>query len=255
MSLRAFQQALAELVTSDAMCVAVVEDAAGALVRYDLTERECRRLAFMAAQRGMRLNHLLHRANRAAPVFSLLPLTCFLLDRQLRPELEQFWATVRGDARFDVEVLAFGDFVAGRLASGELAVAGLQDALVFEMSSLRLQLLDADTGVSRGPLSGIRVVRFRHDPLPLLERLAERQPPAQDTATGEFWLLLDARGEPWDIRVVDPLVGRLIEGMQNAPAIEPSSGDLQMLAAAGIEVGTQDQVIRFPAGPRMTRGV
>ncbi|HWO02520.1 MAG TPA: hypothetical protein VNS63_24965 [Blastocatellia bacterium] len=49
----------------------------------------------------------------------------------------------------------------------------------------------------------VRIVTFRHDPLPLLEMLANRELPTEDIIAGEFHLLIDYRSGEADFRLVD----------------------------------------------------
>lgn len=91
MTMAAFQRAYADLAGSPALCLAVRADPAAALARYDLDERERRRLAGAVWQRGMDANCSLYRATRITALHSVAPLTLGLLRPVLRPLLDAYW--------------------------------------------------------------------------------------------------------------------------------------------------------------------
>jgi len=234
MSLRGFQQAVAELVTRDAVWNQAVQDLDGVLARFDLSDRERRRVAALVSQRGMHLNRQLYRANRAAPLLTLLPLSCFLLGGHLRAELDRFWAATESEPRFGVEALRFGEFVHQRLSRGELLVPALADTLAFEISCVQLQL-PAEPGAAPWVTDRLRVLRFEYDPLPLLQRISAREPPPYEVDRGEFWLLLDARDGSWQIRCLDADVASALEQVQARPMADWPA---ETLAAAGVSLAT-----------------
>ena len=86
-----FQMALADLTASPALCRAVRATPGILRERYDLTDKEWRRLAGIAASKGMEANCMLYRANRLAPVALNLPDTCTALGDDLNPLISAYW--------------------------------------------------------------------------------------------------------------------------------------------------------------------
>jgi hypothetical protein len=118
MSLDAFQQAIADLVASPSMCVAV-RGGAPLLDAYQLDAREKRRLLAMVEHRGMSQNCTLYRANRLTPIARSLPRTCVMLGSRLAAELEAFWAAEPdSELQFKREAERFGGFLLKRLQAG-----------------------------------------------------------------------------------------------------------------------------------------
>lgn len=230
MSLFAFQQALAELVASVALCQLARGDMGEALGRYDLTQRERERLQHMVHHRGMAVNCALHRANRLTPLYSFLPLSCFLLDSRLRTEVEVFWSAVgAADLQFQHESQRFAAFLQRRLRSGDLVCPMLEDILRFEstINAFRyvprrriLEELQEAGPVASGsrvrlhPL--VRVARFQHDPTELLSRLGNRQRPGPELPVGEFYLLLDARRNAVELQRISAELGRILTAIDSA---------------------------------------
>ncbi len=238
MSLRAFQQALADLVASPELCRSARADPASVLGRYELTPREERRLADVVRQRGMATSCALFRGNRLGPVYALLPFTCFLLGPRLAGELERFWAVHprAGDAN-DRELGAFAEQLRARLASGELEDGVLGEVLEYEMASFALGLLPAgaEPGAGGARLDPrVRVVRFRHDPAALLEMLGERRPPPYELEEGEFYLLLDARGESRRVGRIAPRLGRLLAALEADGEDALAPAEREALVGAGL---------------------
>ncbi|HEX7243811.1 MAG TPA: hypothetical protein VF263_26225, partial [Longimicrobiaceae bacterium] len=261
MSLRGFQQALADLVASPELCRAARADTASVLGRYELTPREERRLADVVRQRGMATSCALFRGNRLGPVYALLPLTCFLLGPRLAGELERFWAVHprAGDAN-DRELGAFAEQLRARLASGELEDEVLGEVLEYEMASFALGLLPAvEAGAGAEPGAGgarldprVRVVRFRHDPAALLGMLGERQPPPYELEEGEFYLLLDARGEARRVGRIAPRLGRLLAAVEADGEDARAPGEREALVGAGLAL-SRGPPLPAPLRPRPPR--
>ncbi len=208
MTLLAYQQALCDLVASPELCLRVREDAQSALAQYALTARERKRLAAVVRQPGMSTSCTLHRVNRMTPIFTYLPLTCFLLGDSLIGEAQRFWAEgAPPDLQFGPETERFGRFLRQRLERRLLDDPYLGEVLAFELAVNRLRVASsrvaedppapaADAGQTRirglHPLAAL--VRFDHDPLPILDALGDRCLPEPEPERGEFFLLLDARG-------------------------------------------------------------
>jgi hypothetical protein len=248
-SLKGFQRALADLVATPELCRAARVDPAAVFGRYELTPLEERRLAAIVAQRGMATSCALYRANRLAPLYTFLPLTCFLLGARLRGELDRFWAahTRPGDIA-EQELQGFAAMLRGRLASGELEDAVLGEVLEYELASFMLAVLpppgaDPAAGGGAGPARAhprVRVVAFRHEPVALLRLLDARQPPPYALEEGEFYLLVDARGTERTVSRIAPRAGRLLRALDGAGEDAPAEDELEELVAAGLAL---------PAGP------
>jgi len=70
MTMQAFQQAMCDLVASPDLCLMLVQSPEQVLGRYDLSDRDRRRLIAIVQQRGMLVNCSLYRANRLSPIYS-----------------------------------------------------------------------------------------------------------------------------------------------------------------------------------------
>lgn len=86
-----FQMALADLTASPAFCRQVRATPQILRERYHLTDKEWRRLAGIAASKGMEANCMLYRANRLAPVALNLPDTCTALGDDLNRLISAYW--------------------------------------------------------------------------------------------------------------------------------------------------------------------
>jgi hypothetical protein len=82
----------------------------------------------------------------------------------------------------------------------------------------------------------LRVVSFRHDPGELLHYLAQMLPPPSDLARGEYFLLLDARGEELEVKKIDPCIGRLLQAIAIGPVSSLAPEDAEALVQAGLLV-------------------
>lgn len=128
-----FQIALAELTASPALCRQVRAAPATLRERYDLTNKEWRRLVGIVASRGMEANCMLYRANRLAPVVLNLPETCTALGARLNPMISAFWeAEPRTDVHFLVEADRFCRFLSDQceLPSQVQSILGREHAVV-----------------------------------------------------------------------------------------------------------------------------
>ncbi len=186
MTLLAYQRALSRMIASPTFCLAVRADAEAALADYDLTERELRRLAAVAFQPGMSTSCTLYRVNRITPIATYLPLTSFLLGDGLIAEAELFWDEgTPSDLQFGPETERFGRFLERRVAAGELTDPYLGEILAFELAVNRVR-------VARPGEPLAETVIFHHEPLPLLDALADRRRPESPPAEGVFELIVDA---------------------------------------------------------------
>ncbi len=107
-----FQRALADLTASPALCREVRRAPETLRVRYDLTDKEWRRLAGIAASKGMEANCMLYRANRLAPVALNLPRTCEAIRDDLDRLISAYWdSEPTTDVHFLIETDRFCRFL------------------------------------------------------------------------------------------------------------------------------------------------
>ena len=86
-----FQKALADLTASPALCREARKDPAILRERYELSEKEWRRLVAITASKGMEANCMLYRANRLAPVALNMPETCDAIRDDLNRLISAYW--------------------------------------------------------------------------------------------------------------------------------------------------------------------
>ena len=250
MTMEAFQQAMCDLVASPDLCMLLVQSPEEVLGRYDLSDRDRRRLIEVVQQPGMFVNCSLYRANRLSPIYNLLPRTCFLLGDSLLDEATEFWKDFdESRLQYNEEVEKFGDFLRRRIELGILKNPVLADVLEYELAlnefrfTNRLEVLsrveveqakaDKINGLMLHPL--IRVLLFKHEPKRLLELLDERMP-SIEVAEGEFWLILDGKGEEVETKLIDPSVGRLLKDIAVGTAPSLSADDIEALIEGGLTV-------------------
>ncbi|MEZ5354703.1 MAG: hypothetical protein R2762_18875 [Bryobacteraceae bacterium] len=198
MSIAVYQDVLCRMVAGAELRKRIAASPDEELRGYDLTERERRRLRAIAQQKGLAVSGAIHRANRLLPLHQALPYTCLLLGAQLRETVDRYWRDnpvenlqLPGESERFAEYLT-AEIEAGRVSAGEF----LEEVLAFERAATELRFFG---GAGRA----IRMVRFRHDPVPLLEALARRETPGPGIEAGEFHLLIDCRkGEP-EFRLLD----------------------------------------------------
>lgn len=249
MTMEAFQQAMCDLIASPDLCTELLESPEEVLGRYDLSDRDRRRIVDVVQQRGMLVNCSLYRANRLSPIYNLVPHTCFVLGDAFLDEATEFWKDFRETRlQFHEEVIRFGDFLRRRIEQGFLKNPLLVEVLEYELALNEFRFYPRQEILARleqnktiasdklqlHPL--IRVVLFRHEPKRLLEFLDERRPPPYELAEGEFWLLLDGKGEDVEIKLIDPGVGRLLKAIEAGTDLSLSDEDVEALAEAGLIV-------------------
>lgn len=209
MSLAAFQRALADLAASPTLCAQVREAPDAALARYALTDRERRRVASAAEQRGMKVNCMLYRSNRLAPVAAQLPNAFLVIGPALRETMDAFWAEhPHFERNAPTEVRRFAAFVRRRIDEGALPQPLLREVLDWEMTVYELALLPregtlaavADRANGARPNAPLRLhplvglSTFSVDPRALLPLLFEKRRPPYEVPAGEHHLLVDFRG-------------------------------------------------------------
>lgn len=196
MSLAAYQEVLCKMVASAAYREQFLQRPESVCGHLELTERERARLRSVAGQPGMRVNTAIHRANRLAPLYQTLPFTCFLLGEAMRETLDRYWHLHPSESlQLDVECERFANYLHGELDAGRVTSAYLAEVLDFERACAALRF-------RQPPL--LRVVRFRHDPEPLLAALGELRLPDETLPTGDFSLAVDCRDGDATFYVLSP---------------------------------------------------
>jgi hypothetical protein len=241
MSLLGFQRAMADLAASPELCRRVRADAEPALAGYDLTPLEQRRVASVAAQRGMVINCRMHRSNRISSILTLLRGTVFLLGKQLRDTADRFWAEYpTPDFTTRREIRRFTTWLMDEVEAGRIDSPYLAELVQWELAHYELGMIAPRRTLARlaadaerwpdGPLALhplVRVTVFRHDPAVLLQRADRREPlPWSDIATGEWHLLIDGR-EGREVIPLDNETGRLLHAIQlGAPVPAEEAAEL-----------------------------
>lgn len=163
MSLAAFQRAFADLAGSPALCLAVRRNPA-ALEGYALTERERRRLAEAAGQRGMDAQCSMYRVTRIAALNSIVPLSLAALKPHLRELVDAYWArNPVHELRFVIETQRFLDFLAAE--PGLLsAAAGDAAAALLDLARLELAMEEVRLGTPQpGAAPLARLLALSHE--------------------------------------------------------------------------------------------
>lgn len=112
-----FQRALADVVASPQLCIAIRGDNS-LLDGYDLEPKERERLLAMVSHEGMSHNCTLYRANRLTPLVRSLPRTCDLLGDNLTVVLAEFWAQQPdAEVQFKLEAERFGKYLLERASA------------------------------------------------------------------------------------------------------------------------------------------
>lgn len=249
--MQGFQKAMCDLVASPDLCALLSQSPEQVFARYDLSPRDRRRLVDVVRQRGMLVNCSLYRANRISPIYNYMPHTCFLLGDTLMDEATEFWKDFdESRLQFDEEVKKFGDFLRRRIALGFQKSSVLADVLEYELVLNEFRFISrkdiisfnerkdvpsgGNMGVRLHPL--LRLLLFRHEPRQLLELLNEKRLPPYEIPAGEFWLLLDGKGETLETKLIEPGVGRLLNAINVGTQVSLSPEDTGILLEAGLVV-------------------
>jgi hypothetical protein len=136
-----FQQALADLIASPALCIESRRNPDLLREKYHLTELEAKRLDGVINHPAMACNCMLYRANRLAPLALNLPNLMKSLGPDLRGVLDDFWLEYRNtDVHFYVESYRFCEFVREELARGRELPEGVLLALDLDTATLTERL-------------------------------------------------------------------------------------------------------------------
>lgn len=191
MSLSGFQLALCDAIASPSRAQTLRLDPDAFLAGYDLTDRERRRLVAVGRQPGMTTCCAIYRLNRISPICLHLPMTMRLLGDGFMAQVEDYWSSRGTDLQYCPEVVGFGEFLGERIRAGALSTPYLADVLAFELAVVDLQFADGSTPMG-GAHPRIRLVRFAHDPIAILEALADERVP-EDVPLGEQYVVIDGR--------------------------------------------------------------
>jgi len=204
-SAAAYQHIFGRMVASPAFRAALVERPDDTLAGVDLTDRERRRLLAIAVQPGMRVNTAIHRANRLTPIEQTLPFTCVLLGERLGGVVDRYWDThPTENLQAPAECERFATFLLDEIRRGAIADRYLEDVIGFERACTALRFHTGETTHAPASLPAlVRVVRFTHNPVPVLEALGELRRPPDDVPAGVFYLVVDCRGGEPQFRLLD----------------------------------------------------
>ena len=142
-----FQQALADLTASPELCNAVRRDSAELSRRYELTERELRRLSAIVGHHGMQCACIVYRANRLAPLALNLPELCKALgSKAMRETMSEYWALYpEANVHFYVEADRFCGYLKGLLDQGRTLGPQVEAALARESAVVAVALKESHT--------------------------------------------------------------------------------------------------------------
>ena len=214
MSLQAFQQAIVDLTLAPRRVRRLLQGDLSVLEKYDLTERERKRILFAVAQPGMELNCTIARGNRFEPVAELFPMTCTLLKPVLRELLDEIWEDAPPtNYQFAGEDEAFIKAVRLKIASGELAIEYLDEIFSYETSCAELA---RRMGVVTDPNDvGEAILEFQHSPDLLLPPLSEYKLPPAGLPTGKYRAQLILRGEQFEVEMISATADLVDSGRPN----------------------------------------
>ena len=253
MTLRAFEHALSELVASPASCLAVRGGGDDFFRRFDLSEKEKKRLKEVVWQKGMSVSCSVYRSNRITPLYTMLHFSCLLLADRLKTEVDQYWAISDApDLQFKPEIERFGRFLKSRIVTGVITNPYLDEILDYELAvnalqfisrqKILVQIQSATSQPESGPLQLnplIRVVRFRHEPFELLKYLEQEKVPPSEVPGGEFFIVINAAGELIEWGQLDGDLGRVLLRIQEDGICRERSPEVMELARAGLVVPAQ----------------
>jgi hypothetical protein len=197
-SLADYQRELARMVADPRHRRRIAAQPGAALAGSRLDARERKRLTAFARDPGMRVNTVLYRANRLAPIHAALPRTCAALGEQLGPVLTAYWRSrAIEDLQFPSEVARFAAFLRPRLGRRDLALPGLGALLAVELAVFELIMAPRRAIRASGRRSGtrlhplVRAVPTGVDPARIIA--AVRGAPRASGRPGG--ILVDGRGE------------------------------------------------------------
>ncbi|WP_118972628.1 hypothetical protein [Taibaiella koreensis] len=219
MSLKSFQEALAEIISSPLIGQAYYKDPASLEQKYSLTEKERNRLLGMIQQKSMKANYMLYQMNRLTPLTMLMNYTLKIIHPQLMPLLHEFWkAYPRTSFQFKDEIGFFSDFLKKKIAAGQLDMPFLEDVLNIDdaLNDIRFDKDETsyvnDDFFTLHPLA--RVVHLTYDATALVEAMVtyDAAQPAPDVPVAPGYYVLYYSGRlrcyPVDAATAEALLER-----------------------------------------------
>jgi hypothetical protein len=172
MTLAAFQQAMSDMATDHNLAAAVRHKGTSALLNYTLSNFEADRLVDAASQAGMEITCSLARGNRLETLVASFPLTCILLQSDLRNLVDRFWAETRPDNyQLQGEDTRFATFLRQEFKMGRIQQRYAEDVFEYECASLDLALSIRHLGQWQNDDAAVREVTFRSDPAKIIHPL------------------------------------------------------------------------------------
>lgn len=234
MSLKSFQLALAEIVSSPKTGKAYAADPALLDAKYQLTDMERSRLLFMLQQKGMRINYMLYQSNRITPLSIFMPYTFKVLRPQLIGMVQAFWQAYPKTAfQFREEIGLFSAFLKEQVAHKGLEAPFLNDLILLEdtLNDIRFgagAMPVTDTGYSLHP--SVRLLRTEHDPQLLSQAMVTYDhtlpPPFIPAAESPYLMRFTGRLELFPI---DEAVALALESGNPAAAMPQELADLGLV--------------------------
>lgn len=139
-----FQQALVDLTASPLLSSRARQDPAFLRQRYQLTDREFRRLTGIVDAPGMEGACMVYRANRLAPLAINARETCRGLGPFLRAFVEEFWtAYPEANVHFLAEADRFCRFMESKITQGAVISKQAEEALASESAAVAAALAES----------------------------------------------------------------------------------------------------------------
>lgn len=209
MSLKSFQLALAEIISSPKTGKAYLSDPALLDGKYNLTDTERNRLLHMLEQKGMRINYMLYQTNRMTPLSIFMPYTLKILRPQLLGIVQEFWARYpKTPFQFKEEIALFSSFLKQKMLLDGLSVPYLEDLILLEDTLNDIRFSEAREYHASDATSfvlhpAVRVIETEHDPAQLAEAMVTYKAPAPmpviPLAAGPFLMKYTSRLELYPV--------------------------------------------------------
>lgn len=218
MSLRSFQEALAEIITSPQIGQAYYADPALLDQKYTLSEKERNRLLGMIRQKGMRANYMLYQMNRLTPLTMLMAYTLKILHPQLMSVLHPFWkAYPKTSFQFRDEIAYFSAFLKKQITEETLDHPFLEDVVNLEeaINDIRFNTEEQesfnDEFYTLHPSA--RIIYMQHDAAELVEVMVtyDSAQPLPPVTVAPGYYLLYYNGRLTTYPVDEPTAMALIE--------------------------------------------
>lgn len=202
MSLRSFQEALAEIITSPQIGKAYHNDPGLLDLKYTLSAKEKSRLLHMIAQKGMRTNYMLYQMNRLTPLSMFMAYTLKIIHPQLMPILHRFWASYpKTSFQFKDELACFSAFLKQQIADGILDFRYLEDVMAVDDALNDIRFTTTAPGDANDEFYTLhpqaRVVYLQHEAQALVAAMVTYDAAAPDpevpVAPGYYLLFYNGR--------------------------------------------------------------